>query len=352
MKSITLSLFVLFFTTIFLYSCEGDIGDHSVSGEQWQVYTKSNTKNGLVNDVINDIFVDASNKKWFATNEGVSGFSRTGWITYKSEVQFTDPRFGRTSYKVNAITDGINSSLWFGLGGGGIRRFTAAGLSQTWTSFTSPTISANVITDLATDQYNDIWAVTFNGISRFTPNPNEPTTGQWQTYSTFTVSVFPTNFFSAVASSPVDFRIWFGTEYGQLISFDDINGWQVFRTPNDASPVNALCVDRFAQVWVATNQGVHRFSTSSGWLSYTSELTDSALPSNVVNSVLCDPSGTVWLGTAKGLAKLSPNGWSKFTRSNSPLPSENITALALDLRSNLWIGTNRGVAVYNENGIR
>jgi ligand-binding sensor domain-containing protein len=352
MKSLWLNVLVLLISSIVIISCSAKEGELDGSGGPWQVYTVSNTKSGLVSDRINSIFVDISNKKWFATDGGVSGFSRAGWMSFKTEVQFVEPRFGRISHKVNAITDGMNSALWFGLEGGGIRRYVPAGVSQTWTSFSSPTISADVINDMSTDFYGDIWAVTFFGISRYTPNPNDPTTGQWRTYTTSNAPILPTNFITAVVANTLEFRMWFGAESGHLITFDDITGWQRYTLPNGASPVNALSIDKDSRVWVATGQGVHRFSANSGWVSYTVELTDSSLPSNVINDIINDANGNVWFGTEKGLAILTPNGWSKFTRANSPLPSDNITALAIDLRSNLWIGTNRGVAVYNENGIR
>lgn len=357
MKSVFLKAILFFVSGILIVSCKGDEGEFDGSGEPWHIYTVSSTNGGLVSDRINSIFVDVSNKKWFATDGGVSGFSRAGWMSFKTEVQYTEPRFGRVSYKVNAITEDLNSSLWFGLEGGGIRRYVPAGISQTWTSFTTPTISAQVINDITADFYGDVWAVTYNGISRFKPNPNDPTTGQWNIYTTSNVAVLPTNFITAVASDPIEFRVWFGTEQGHLISFDDVTGWSRYRIPNEASPVNALSVDQYSRVWVATGQGAFVLAANSGWISYTVELTDSGLPSNVVNDIVNDARDNVWFATEKGLAKFSPNAslekrWTIFNRSNSPLPSDNITAIAMDFRNNLWIGTYRGVAVYNENGIR
>jgi len=77
------------------------------------------------------------------------------------------------------------------------------------------------------------------------------------------------------------------------------------------------------------------------------------LPHNETNDVLIDRSGTVWVGTKEGMARVpltqitEKTAWKVFTKSNTPaLRSELITKLTSD-GTRLYLGTDMGLLVYD-----
>ena len=84
------------------------------------------------------------------------------------------------------------------------------------------------------------------------------------------------------------------------------------------------------------------------WINYTLENT--GLSSNMINAVLIDVSGSKWIGTTSGLAKLDSTVWTIFNTDNSGLPDNNVISIAIDGSGNKWIGTyGGGLAVFLAN---
>lgn len=75
---------------------------------------------------------------------------------------------------------------------------------------------------------------------------------------------------------------------------------------------------------------------------------NSMLPSNQVQAIAAD-SGSVWIGTADGLARYDGSAWQVFDTTNTPLKSSFITALATDGKGGVWVGTGKGVGWFDGN---
>ncbi len=73
----------------------------------------------------------------------------------------------------------------------------------------------------------------------------------------------------------------------------------------------------------------------------------SAVPSNLVYTLVTAPDSSVWIGTASGVARYRSGLWSVFHTGNSPIPSNTVTAMAADRSGNIWIGTaSSGITRY------
>jgi hypothetical protein len=75
---------------------------------------------------------------------------------------------------------------------------------------------------------------------------------------------------------------------------------------------------------------------------------NSMLPSNQVQAIAAD-TGSVWIGTADGLARYNGSTWQVYDTANTPLKSSFITALATDGKGGVWVGTGKGVGWYDGN---
>ena len=72
---------------------------------KWTTYMKNN---GLANDTVQAIAIDAQGNKWFGTKAGISKFDGTHWITYNTT------NSGLASNDVRTIAIDVNGNKWFG----------------------------------------------------------------------------------------------------------------------------------------------------------------------------------------------------------------------------------------------
>ncbi len=157
-----------------------------------------NKENGLVNDYVYAVAVDAHNEKWFGTGSGVSKFDGTNWTTYKTSD-------GLVSNRILAIAIDYHDNKWFGTVGG-ISKFDGVN----WTTYTiSDGISNNIILSIAVDSENNKW---------------------------------------------------FGTKGGGVMKFDDIN-WTNYSTYNGLAndTVPSIAIDNTGNIWFGTNGGVTKY---------------------------------------------------------------------------------------------
>lgn len=105
-------------------------------------------------------------------------------------------------------------------------------------------------------------------------------------------------------------------------------------------------------IWVASEQGLQRFSPTTTQFQPALTPANSPLPSRYVNCLLVDSRNGLWAGTQQGLARYDGANWDVFTMANSPLPANDVRTLFEDSFGNLWIGTaTGGLAVYHAGGI-
>jgi len=111
-------------------------------------------------------------------------------------------------------------------------------------------------------------------------------------------------------------------------------GWQTFDVPDGlpSAEIRDLIQDANAHIWMATMGGVCRYD---GAVFTTYSLQD-GLPSNHVLS-LADVWGQIWIGTDRGLARISGN-----QIVDSTLAGRSIQALLVD-GDRLWSGSDQGL---------
>lgn len=132
---------------------------------------------------------------------------------------------------------------------------------------------------------------------------------------------------------------------------ETIPEWASFTTANSALPddqINALAIDRNDVKWLGTSKGLVRMSGGS-FTVFTPA--NSPLPDPYITSVAVEENGTVWAGTPAGLVKYTGNAWSVYTTNNSLLPDNAVACIACDARNKtVWAGTGEGLAKIDGNG--
>jgi ligand-binding sensor domain-containing protein len=119
--------------------------------------------------------------------------------------------------------------------------------------------------------------------------------------------------------------------------------------------VNCMIQDSEGFLWIGTQDGLNCFDGYS-FECYRNQPADSTtLSNNYVTSLCEDPSGVIWVGTMGG----GLNRMNKLTRKfrvyqnlpedTSSLSDNTVWALAIDKRNTLWAGTYKGLNAKKEN---
>jgi ligand-binding sensor domain-containing protein/two-component sensor histidine kinase len=122
---------------------------------------------------------------------------------------------------------------------------------------------------------------------------------------------------------------------------------------------NKIYKDSKNKVWVGTSHGLmivenrpandHQFN----FVLSAAPFNIPALKNDVVNDILEDSKGNLWIATSGALVKIQPNNsWQLLSEQNG-LPSHEIYCLYQDSEKNIWIGTSLGlVKLVTRNDIR
>ena len=168
---------IIFILFIF-FSCkknENNTPQPQIVGEQdslatisFNVYNSSNSP--LNSDIINDVFIDSQNNKWFATDDGLYRLNSTSnWSIFSKNNTELE------SDIVNVIIEDNNNLIWVGTDKG-----LASFDGENWVNYIKDdfNLPTSKVRKLAADNNNNLWVGTFNGGGLAKYNGNE-----WENYS-------------------------------------------------------------------------------------------------------------------------------------------------------------------------
>ena len=144
-------------------------------------------------------------------------------------------------------------------------------------------------------------------------------------------------------------RCWIGFKDGRgLYVFENGEMKKLRRRPDDpfslsSSYVQSLCEDANGNIWVGTINGLNKLDVSTRKFAryYKSFI---GLTSSSIHSLLCDRQGTMWVGTYYGgINYFNPNEQAYYKYDVSPYETEGLSggvvgSIAEDKQQHLWIG--------------
>jgi diguanylate cyclase (GGDEF)-like protein len=223
----------------------------------------------------------------------------------------------------------------------------------------------DVITCVYTDPEKRLWLGCFTGglvrvddasgsrgmqprFTHFRHDPNDTTSLS----SDFVVSIFEDK----------AGRIWVGTIDGGLDRFDPRTK-KFFHVPGNSdadsshlrSGVMYLAEDGFGMLWLGTVEGLARFNPQTGDIRrYTSGNRDGSLSYDNIYSLYVDRSGTLWIGTkGGGLNRMDVPPWNgpepRFTHYSTTdgLPSNVVDGILADDHGVLWLSTSSALCRFD-----
>lgn len=235
--------------------------------------------------------------------------------------------------RINSLLQDADNNIWLGSNNHGIFRLNKNNLEQLDDSNGLPN---NKISSLYQDKELSIWVGTSSGLFRLREAP----------FITLTTKQGLSGNYIRSVLSHSDNSLWVGNSKGlNKIQKNKISTIKVAHSDQQLS-VLSLAETPEKQVLVGTyNQGLYAVVNDE-----LQELMtiDKGLPSNEIRSILVDSNKNLWLGTASGLVKKSPDGTIEQFNKQSGLPASFIMALAEDGHGTIWIGTGDGIASYNK----
>ena len=285
---------------------EIDLSNHSMRN----TFTR---EQGLANEYVFAIGIDAKGQKWFGTNAGgMSRYKAGQWKTYF-------PMHGLADYWVYSFANQGPHYLWIGTWAGVNRLDLRTGKMDT---FVKELVNVWVYA-IAVDSKQRVWFGTEGGVSMFDGK-------QWKSW-THEQGIGAPNSENLSASKNTGLgtrsRHDLGVLRGGRATYNPSYVFSIFVAPDDT-------------IWVGTwGGGVSHFNGKE-WRSLTRA---DGLAGNIVYSVAQGRNGAMWFGTDGGVSRYVNGVWQTFNRRNG-LPNIHVYAIAIDARNNeVWAGTRGSV---------
>lgn len=262
----------------------------SYNGTNWQSYTQGNSL--LPNNSVSTIAVDNNNLKFVGT---VAGF-----VTFDgSNMGF----YGRLAaplpdFNVEAFAFDKENNWYIGTHGG----LTKKDVAGIWTNYNSESVPDKIITALTVDNNDNLWVGMKNsGIARKTPSD------LWVTFNQAGYKIISDNITALAAS--LSGQIWAGFDqnsvFGSGLSYFDGASWNNVYPIPASSKTNAVFIDSKNNKWVATDQGLVKFSSPSSPTLFNYDNT--GLNISNVTGIAEDSFGNIWITTSTGLYEYKGN---------------------------------------------
>jgi ligand-binding sensor domain-containing protein len=288
------------------------VGVHEVDLDTLKARQTFTRKEGLANEYVFAVGVDAQGYKWFGTNAGgTSRFKDGQWKTYF-------PMHGLADYWIYAFTSQKDGTLWIGTWAGANKVDLK---TMTFTTYVKQLVNEWVY-GLGVDSKDRVWFGTEGGVSMFDGKA-------WKSW---------THKDGLGAGNEQNLPFSANTGLGTRTRHDltiSTEGRATYN-PNYVFSIHVAPDD---SVWAGTwGGGVSRFD-GQRWTNLSAR---DGLVGNIVYSIAQGRDGNYWFGTNKGVSRWDGKTWQSFTRKEGLL-EDNVYALAITPKGEVWAGTRRGV---------
>lgn len=302
---------------------------------------------GRKNSDIRSIAVDKSKVVWLGSSNGLIEFTPAGTDTEMSEEK---TRFHLTGNNIVCVFPYENSLLVSS--NIGILEKTGdddfISLTEQIRSQTGKAISGFYASMI--DDYKQIWLCTTQGLLKYNPSNN-----QFELYRPAHENSQPSDFSFLTINEDNTGKLWLGTIYGKLFTFDKFsNTFSEILTHKTSthkiyfSKIFSVCTQIPNEIWIGTNLGLYQYLPETNELNRF--LTDDGLANNVVYGVIAENNDNIWCTTNLGLSRLNTKTYTfkNYTYQEGLQSNEfNQGAYYIDGDDKIYIGGIEGLNIFD-----
>ena len=214
-------------------------------------------------------------------------------------------------------------------------------------------LASNDIQAVLIDAKKNLWIASFGkGISKVNFNDN--------TWKEFEVKIYNTsnglkNDFIKDIIQDHERNIWVAT-YGSGIAMVNENISTRYFSDLNLQSVNiqTLIKDKKGNFWVGTDKGVSKISSNGNQYNVVNYTTAQGFPSDLVNALYEDIEGNIWIGTSNsGLFQYSPaKGTARSIQLHDDPLFRFVNSISGDKLGFVWVSTKGGAYRFGTNGFR
>lgn len=300
------------------------------------------TSYSLSDDDVKCFLKDRHDDIWIGTNGGGVNFFQKTNTNFTNVREVIKPSFGLNSALVNAVSKENNSSVWVGTNGGGLNFLDfRTNRNSTYLIDTNDfDKSVNMITALVSQNQQNLFCGTFNGLFKFNKNS--------RTFSKIPLSPNPKERNRPITSLLMDNNdLWVGTNGNglkKILPDGTIESYMADGTSNALSDNFITDIaNRENGLWIATQYGLNFFDKKLKRVTkiYKSGKA-SGLPNNSLTVMFTDSKNRFWVGSESGGINLLNEKSGHFFEINRAMgfTDETIKSISEDGEGNIWVSDN------------
>ncbi len=287
-----------------------------------KTFTNYTPKNGLADHWVTSIAEDAQGNIWIGT---ISGLTRYDGKTFST---FTKSH-GLAGDYINSLTRDKNGNLWIA---------TTEGITiydgKTFSSIKKKNgLAADNVSLIYADKNGNIWMNTASGVGKIVFTNKNPQDRSFDNY-TIMNSVYDSSI-TSITEDGIG-NIWFGTNSG-AVKYDGVN-FKTYTSKNgllDNSIQAVMKSENNNEIWIGTGKGLNKISENGVVESYRVSETQNG---NKIGKLYKDTEGNLWLGTSNGLYRFRDPSFATYSDKDGLL-NPFVFPIFRDHKKNLWVGT-------------